>query len=227
MAQLNTPDPDLARLVLASAKYRRWRQRVESHGNKILRLDVLSVVSRRPGSWYVALLDCLLLTPEGNRITRCLTLRGESVVVVPLLQCVEDRRYYTLLVEQRCICDGDLHTAFPAGSVDDAEAFHLTACRELAEETGLQVAADELVALSGAINLNASLSDDNVYFYGFRKEVSRDWLDSTDNLKGGIQAEGEHLRVRVYPLTECLKMSTTSALIGLVLASRVFGIPLS
>ncbi len=60
MHPVNKPGSDMARLVLESAKYRRWRQRVESHGNQILQLDVLSVVSRRPGTWYIAFLDCLL-----------------------------------------------------------------------------------------------------------------------------------------------------------------------
>jgi ADP-ribose pyrophosphatase YjhB (NUDIX family) len=225
MHRLSPPDPDLVRLVLESSKYRRWQQRVESHGNRILNLDVLSVVSRRPGSWYVAFLDCLLLTPEGHYITRCMTLRGDSVVVVPALYCLDDGSYYTLLVEQRCISDGALHSAFPAGGVEGETSRQVMACQELLEETGLELVPEELVQLSGAITLNTSLSDDQVYFYGFRKEVSRRWLTELDNKSSGLHREGEYLKVQVRTLAECTALSTTSTLIGLTLVQRAFGIP--
>lgn len=224
MHPFNKPDSDMVPLVLESAKYRRWRQRVESYGNQILQLDVLSVVSRRPGTWYVAFLDCLLLTPEGNRITRCLTLRGESVVVVPVLRCIDDGQFYTVMAEQRCISDGGLHVGFPAGNVDDGESFRDMACQELMEEIGLEISPDELVELSDGITLNSSLSDDLIYFYGFRRDVTRVWLDSVDNRSSGLRVEGEYIRVRVFSLADCFKMSTTSTLIGSTLIERTFGI---
>lgn len=224
MPPLNKPGSDMARLVLESGKCRRWCQKVESHGNQILQLDVLSVVSRRPGTWYVAILDSLLLTPEGNRITRCLTLRGESVVVVPLLRCVDDDQLYTVMVEQRCVCDGDKHTGFPAGSVNEGESLQVMVCQELMEETGLEISPNDLVALSEGISINPSLSDDLAYFYGFRRDVTRAWLDSIDNRSGGVHTEGEYIRVRVFSLADCFKMSTTSTIVGLTLIKRTFGI---
>ncbi|MBI4764786.1 MAG: NUDIX domain-containing protein [Deltaproteobacteria bacterium] len=224
MYPLNKPGRDMIRLVLESAKYRRWCQRVKSHGNQIVQLDVLSVISRRPGTWYVAFLDCRLLTPEGKQITRCLTLRGESVVVVPVLRCIDNSQFYTVMAEQRCISDGGLHASFPAGNVDEGESFRVMACQELMEETGLEIYPDELVELSDGITLNSSLSDDLIYFYGFRRDVTRVWLDSVDNRSGGIHIEGEYIRVRVFPLADCFKMSTTSTLIGLALIERTFGI---
>ena len=227
MSPLNSPESELTSLVFGSNKYRRWRRRVESHGNQILQLDILSVVSRSPGTWYVAFIDCLLLTPEGNRITRCITIRGESVVVVPLLRCIDDDQLYTVMVEQRCICDGALHIGFPAGNGDDCEDdedLRVMACQELMEETGLEISPDDLVGLSEGISLNSSLSDDLIYFYGFRRDVTRAWLDSVDNRSGGLSVEGEYIRVRVFSLADCFKMSTTSTLIGSTLIERTFGI---
>jgi len=225
MHPLNTPANDLVLMVLESDKCRRWRERVEANGNRILQLDVLSVVSRKPGTWYVAFLDCLLLTPEGNRITRCFTLRGESVVIVPLLSCVDDGRIYTVMAEQRCISDGGLHAGFPAGNVVEGENLKVMACQELLEETGLDVSPDDMVELSSeGIILNSSLSDDIVYFFGFRKEVTRAWLDAIDNRSGGIHGDGEYIRVRVYSLEECFRMPATSTLIGSILVKKAFGI---
>ena len=224
---MNNPEGELTRFVLGSNKYRRWRKRVESHGNQILRLDILSVVSRSPSTWYVAFLDCLMLTPEGNRITRCVTIRGESVVVVPLLRCIDDDQLYTVMVEQRCICDGALHIGFPAGNGGDCEDgvdLRGMACLELMEETGLEIAPDDLVELSEGITLNSSLSDDLIYFYGFRRDVTRALLDSIDNRSSGLHIEGEYIRVRVFSLADCFKMSTTSTIIGSTLIEKTFGI---
>ena len=221
---LNNPGRELTSLVLGSNKYRRWRKCVESHGNQILQLDILSVVSRGPGTWYAAFLDCLLLTLEGNRIRRCVTIRGQSVVVVPIFRCIDDNQLYTVMVEQRSICDGALHVGFPAGNGDDGENLRVTACQELMEETGLAVSPDDLVALCEGITLNSSLSDDLIYFYGFRSDVTRAWLDSIDNRSGGLHVEGEYIRVRVFSLADCFRMSTTSTLIGLRLIERTFGI---
>ncbi len=166
MSLLNNPERELVTLLLNSNKYLRWRKRVEAAGNEILKLDVLTVVSRTPETWYTALLDCILLTPEGNRISRCVTIRGESVVVIPLLQCVDDNQYYTVMVEQRCISDGSLHLGFPAGGVDDCDDLRLAACQELMEETGLVISPNDLVELSGGITLISSLSDDIIYYRG-------------------------------------------------------------
>jgi len=128
------------------------------------------------------------------------------------------------MVEQRCINDGSLCVTFPAGGVDNGENFRVMACQELKEETGLEISPDDMVELSKGITLNASLSDDLICFYGFRKDVNRTWLDSIDNRSGGLHAEGEHIRVRVFSLSDCFKMSTASTLIGLALIYRTFGI---
>lgn len=181
MDSFNGPDSDIdRRLVLESSKCRRWRWQVESHGNQILQLDVMSAVSRRPGTWYIAFLDSLLLTPEGNRIARCLALRGESVMVVPLLRCIDDDQLYTVMVEQRSICDGGLHTGFPAGNVDDGKSFRVMVCQELMEETGLEISPNDQVELSEDVTLNSSLSDDLIYFSDFAEtSPAHGWIPLT------------------------------------------------
>jgi len=224
MPGLNAPDNELASMVLASSKYQRWRNLVESQGNKILQHDILSVISRTPGTWYVALIDCLLLTPEENIIKRCVTIRGESVVIVPILQCIDDSQLYTIMVEQRCICDGALHIGFPAGSTDEIANFRSMACQELREETGIEILPEELIELSEGISLNSSLSDDLIYFYAFRKDVTRTWLDSIDNSNSGIHGEGEYIKVKVLTLSDSFNMATPSTLIGESLVRKVLGI---
>ena len=85
-------------LVLDSQLFYKWKRNLESNRVIIERLEILSVVSRDHKSFYAAMIDCDLLTPEGYRIPRCIILRGDSVVVIPVLHCFEDGEIYTLMV---------------------------------------------------------------------------------------------------------------------------------
>ena len=216
----------MTELVLHSLKFKRWKERIESSGNHILKVDILSVVSRQAGSFYAAFLDCLLLTPEGTRIPRCVVLRGESVLVIPVLRCTDDDTLYTLMVEQRCICDGSMHVGFPAGNADEMGAdFAAMACGEIKEELGLDVEPADLVPLGEeGVFINPSITDDLVRFYYFTREVSSEWLAGIDSRSTGCHGEGEFIRVRVRKISDAAGMKTTSSLVGLRLLERALGV---
>ncbi|MDP6583156.1 MAG: hypothetical protein QF535_00770, partial [Anaerolineales bacterium] len=99
--------------VFNNFKFKRWKHRVEANGNIIKNIDILATVSRNSSNFSLAFLDCLILTPEGVEIPRCIVIRGESIVVVPVLNCTEDNETYTLMVEQRRIFDGGYSKEFP------------------------------------------------------------------------------------------------------------------
>ncbi len=209
-------------IVINSLRYRRWRRRVESNGNLIKKIDILSVVSRQPGTYYAAFLDCLLETPEGTEISRCITLRGESIVVIPVFRCADDKEIYTLMVEQRCICDGGMHTGFPAGNSDEDESdFTSMACSELREELGIEVDPKELVPLiDTGISISPSLTDDLVYLYYFSRKVSLEWLKAMDGRSTGCHREGEFLTIRLHKISDILMMPTISTLIAIPLLEK-------
>lgn len=218
----------MSEIVLNSLKFRRWQQRVEANGTRILKIDILSVISRQPGTFYAAFLDCLMLTPEGAEIPRCIVIRGESVVIIPVFRCLDDGELYTLMVEQRCICDGGLHLGFPAGNADDLkDDFLAMACGELHEELGIEVLQDELIPLANCgVSINPSITDDLVYFYYFLRDVPLIWLQGMHSRSTGCHGDGEFIRLNLFKLSEIVMLPTSSTLIGLRLLEKELNISL-
>ncbi|MBF0240372.1 MAG: hypothetical protein HQM12_21925, partial [SAR324 cluster bacterium] len=85
-----------------------WKQRIIDSGHEFHEIKVLAEVERDKGQVYATLYDCDLITPEHQRMWRSIVVRGDSVVVVPVLHVPEHHEDYTLMVEQRRIVDGQL-----------------------------------------------------------------------------------------------------------------------
>ena len=207
--------------ILQSPKVLRWRNRVESRGNVIQKLDVLSIVYRKISGVFAVFLDCRLLTPEGNVITRCVLIRGDSAVIVPVLVCEDDGIIYTLLVEQRRIIDGSLTEEFPAGSSLELQDIRVTACEELSAEVGLEVKQQDLVLLSKEpIKINPDVLDDLVHFFSFERTVTSHFLSSLDGRQSGSTQEGEHIRIVVRKMADAARSMTSSVIIGVRLLEQ-------
>ena len=94
-------------IILEHPKVLNWKQRIANSGTRINKLKVIGSIVRNHAEFFGMLLDCNILTPEGLNMARCVLILGDSVVIVPLLKCVDDGVYYTLMVEQRRIVDGE------------------------------------------------------------------------------------------------------------------------
>ena len=212
-------------MVFNDMRFKQWKQRVEASGNIIKNVEVLSVISRDQKTLFIALLDCLLLTPEGLETPRYVIIRGESVVIIPVLTCEEDKEIYTMMVEQRRIADGDYNIEFAAGSANQVEGgLRAAACQEVKEELSISVSSEELVPLNNdSIKITPSLSDDMVYFFYFEREVSSAFLKEMDGLRTGCYEEKEDIRVKVYKMSEVANILSSSALIGIKLLEKSLG----
>jgi 8-oxo-dGTP pyrophosphatase MutT (NUDIX family) len=211
--------------ILTHPKFKRWKERVEKNGNRIEQLEVLSVIARDSHDFYGAFLDCALTTPEHQVVNRCVLIRGDCVVIVPVLRCREDDKIYTLLVEQRRIIDGDFSREFPAGMLDtDVGDPRMMASRELREELHLDIPPEELKPLANRpIKVITSVIGDLLHFYYFKQDVSRAFLDSMDRRSTGIHKDAEYIRVRVETMDALADHSVSSALIGIRLVERAIG----
>lgn len=211
---------NISNLVLNSTKFQRWKQRVEANGIVIKKIEVLANISR--GQINTALLDCLLITPEGTEIPRFVFMGGDSVVIIPVLTCCEDNEVYTLMVNQRRIVDGDYSTEFPAGTVDllqdDPRAM---ACQELREELSLTISHDELIPLTtDPVKEHPSLADGRAYFFYFTRKVPFSFLEEMDGIKTGCREDHEYISIKVVKMSEVVNCRTPSALIGIKLLER-------
>ncbi|MFZ1983533.1 MAG: NUDIX domain-containing protein [Desulfatitalea sp.] len=211
-----------AKMVFSNHKYLRWKKRVEDNGNRIHSSEVLAVITRNEDDFYGALLDCELTTPEKQTVKRCVLIRGDCVVIVPVLRCRDDGKIYTLLVEQRRIIDGGFTQEFPAGMLDcNADDPRVMASRELREELNLDIAPNQLKPLSEQpVKIISSLVGDLLYFYYFEMEVTADFLNCMEGRPTGCHHESEYILVRVREVAQIANHAASSTLIGVKLLER-------
>ena len=212
----------MSHIVFDSPKFKRWKQRVEVSGNIIKDIKILGFVSRDHVNLFGAFLDCKLITPEGVEIPRCVVIGGDSVVIIPVLTCVEDGEIYTLLVEQRRIIDGSIIREFPSGGIshnrDDLKA---VACLEVKEELHMDVTSDELIPLgSGPVMMNPSASGDLAYFFYFERKVPNSFLQKMNGLSTGCHDDHEYIMVSVQKMSEAACSCVSSLLIGTKLLEK-------
>ena len=188
---------------------------MEANGNILRKMDVLAAITRDGVHLFGALIDCQVLTPEGNELPRYILIGDDSVVVVPVLTCQDNGEIYTMMVEQRRIIDGGFSIEFPAGSVGGNEEPRAMASQEIQEELNLSIAPGELIPLApGPIKINPSFSGDLTHFFYFEKVVSRSFLEERDLRSTGCHEEHEYLHVRVLKMADVRNHLTSSALIG-------------
>ena len=93
--------------VLKSRLYKKCESNFSQNGTIIESVVLKSIITRNNDSFYLALLDINLKTENGLRYSRCLVLRGDTVIIVPIINCCDDHKYYTILVEQIRIINGN------------------------------------------------------------------------------------------------------------------------
>jgi 8-oxo-dGTP pyrophosphatase MutT (NUDIX family) len=214
MSGANITGPAAAALVRRSACYLAWRQRIAASGCRIVQEQICHVVQRTVSSYYLALLDCRIETPEGEILPRCIVLRGAAVGIIPLLRC--EHEWWTVLVRQRRIIDGEFSAEFPSGGVNaDATPRH-AALQEVHEELGLVLADDELVPLNEApLKVCESLSDETVHWFAFQRSVDRRQLAQLDGSVAGDRGAGESIVLRVVKLEQLRDATNFQVLTGL------------
>lgn len=201
-------------------KFKQWKKRVENNGIVINNVKVLGMIRR--GSSNRIFIDSELVTPEGRKMSRCVLISGESVIIVPVLKCHEDNEIYTLMVEQRRIVDGAYSVEFPAGDLDLDQDPITTACQEVREELNLNILPEELFPLmEQPIKINPSYSDVLAYFYYFERNVNLKFLEEIDGSDSGCRSENEYIKIRVRKMSHVSSIPTSSAIIGAKLLEKV------
>lgn len=211
-------------LVTNSPKFKFWKQAVESTGTKITNLKVLAAISREAGKLFCALIDTKMVTPENETVPRCMLIRGDSVVIVPVIHC-DDGEVYTLLVRQRRPADGKFADEFPGGLLDNGDEFPAAiAVQELAEELEMEISQEELIPLSPEpVKVCTALLDEKIHFYYFVKNFSKEELQQLDRRRTGHVHEGESLEIRVTPMNQVTGNYNLSALVGIKLLEKALG----
>jgi len=208
----------VSEIVENSHKFQEWKRRLEKSGSFLKKVDILGYVSRNKKDLYTAFIDCLIRTPEGIEIPRCILITGDSVVIVPMLACTDDGEIYTLMVEQRRIADGNHAIEFAAGGIELECDPKIVACQEVQEELLLNVTTEDLIPLtSEPVQVVPSSLEGRMYFFYFEKEVPLSYLEEMQNRNSGCEEEKEYIRIKICKMSEVVKANTPSALMGLKL----------
>lgn len=147
-------------------------------------------------------------------------MRGGSVAMLLILQPNdvpenEERDKHVLMTIQPRIAAGSLGFAeIPAGMLDDSGTFSGGAAKEIEEETGLIVQAEELIdmtALALADNLSGEQLQKGVYpsaggcdefipIFLYQKRIPRSELEAFQGKLTGLRDEGEKITLKVVKL---------------------------
>ncbi|KAI4166309.1 MAG: hypothetical protein LQ342_000199 [Letrouitia transgressa] len=170
---------------------------------------------------------------NGEKLPGSVFLRGGSVGMMLILQPDdipgdrEDEKQVILALQPR-IPVGSLSLAeLPAGMVDDSGTFSGAAAKEIAEETGLEVPASELVNLT-ELALPPALSDDEevlqqavypspggcdefVPLFLWQKKVPRSQLRDWQGKLTGLREHGEKIKLMLCPLDQIWKLGGRDA----------------
>ena len=190
-------------------KFRFWKSQMEANGLKINAIKDFYIRRRHNGEVLFAMLEVDADTPEGDKIPPALFLKGHAVSMLVCLIDKDTRQKFIVLVKQRRIADGSQTYEHPAGMVDADDAPDEVAARELGEEIGLTVTADELTKLNARVwHPSTGTSDEGMHFFFLEKEMSRDEIMSFHLKNMGNQAEFERITSIVATLPEAHKLIT-------------------
>ncbi|KAJ2785132.1 hypothetical protein H4R18_000720 [Coemansia javaensis] len=184
----------------------------------VRRITVQSVDEFRPGAiGFVKFITDAVHAPDGRRVPGIVFLRGAAVAVLVILRTPASPRARVpswrdtdcvVLVEQPRVAVPDFALReLPAGMLDgdaDGGGFVGTAAREIREETGLEIAAADLVDLTPAHGLYPSpgACDEAVRLFACEKRLAEPDLDALRGRLAGLRAEGELITLRLTRLCD-------------------------
>lgn len=152
-------------------------------------------------------------------------MRGGAVSIVMALKC--NGKLKTILTVQPRIASGRFNfRECPAGMLDGSNNFGGTAAKELKEELGMVVTAEELIDLTShfgmpdGIFLSPGGSDETIRIFAVEREISEEELATYEGKATGALEEGEQITLEIADFDELLKLDDAKSIIGHGLYTR-------
>ena len=162
---------------------------------------------------------------NGIRIPGICFLRGGAVSILVLLEC-EGETYIILTRQPRVPVGSDGLLELPAGMLDGSGAFAGVAAKELAEETGIVLKAEDLVDLTALTNKlegalpydgmlpSAGGCDEFLRLLFHKRTVTRAELDAMRGKATGLIEEGEVIVLDIVRYADAWKVCRDSKLLS-------------
>ena len=178
-------------------KVLQWEKTLRDAGCIINTLTPLSLLHKKNNELLFALCEAGVTDPQNKKLPKYIFIRGHAVIVVVLLRNKATGLERYLMIRQRRIGNGMLNLEFPAGMLDrNVDGIEAVAVKELLEETGLAIAAEDLRPLhKGPLYSSPGASDEGIYYFGCIVSLSDEEFTSFEGRKAGSKSDGESIAV--------------------------------
>lgn len=202
-----------------------WLRRFNGSSARVVSTTPLATVVR--GRRTIALfVDAIIESERGDRMPRCMLLRGDAAIVIALLRVNDTGELYSLMVEQLRPVDGTNTFEFVGGMIEADETPRQCAVREVSEELGIAIEENDLISLfPEPIQVCTAMLDERAYFFAFEKTVDSQFVKSLEGTSQGEHSDGEHIRVKVVDFEFVERQPVFSAQVGAFLIRQLFGSP--
>ena len=190
---------------------------------KLRKIDIQAVDVFRGNRIGFIKLKAEVSNDNGEKLPGSVFLRGGSVGMMLILQPddvaekSETEKYVILTIQPRVPAASLAMAELPAGMLDDAGTFAGGAAKEITEETGLQIPANDLInitemaipelspsdaeeQLQRAIYPSPGGSDEFIPIFLWQKRVPRDTLREWQGKLTGLREHGEKITLTLCPL---------------------------
>jgi len=178
---------------------------------------------------------------NGEKLPGSVFLRGGSVGMMLILQPddvpenTEDEKQVILTLQPRIPAGSLAMVEFPAGMLDDSGTFSGGAAKEIEEETGLKIPAEDLIDmtelalpkglgdeeehLQQGVYLSVGGCDEFIALFLWQKRIPREQMKEWQGKLTGLRDHGEKITLMLAPLDEVYRIGGRDAkvLAGLAL----------
>lgn len=154
---------------------------------------------------------------DGDAVAGIVFMRGGAVAILVVISCEDDSNEYTILTTQPRVPTGK-HALeeLPAGMLDGLGDFVGVAAKELKEETGLVVNAEDLVDMTaqagGPMYPSAGGCDEAISLFLHKVTMSKAEIDALRGKCTGVIEAGEKIKLKVIETGEITKVRDAKAL---------------
>lgn len=191
----------------AAQKFQAWQSLLASNGIVLKGVEALSEVHKSDGKLIFSLLKMDAEAPEGFKLLPVLFLRGHFVAVLTCLKNAETGEKSLLLVRQRRAATGGWFYEHPAGMMDSETDALKVVVKELEEETGLSVPAEQIHLLNAEpLYASPGASDEAGYFFYTEQELSPAEIEALHDRETGADGENEFIRTAVVSFEDAHRL---------------------
>lgn len=195
-----------------------WKKRLKKKNVKIITLKKRGQINRKLKK---SLLYDVKLELNNSNIDRSISIENDGIAIIPILKV--NHKYYTLLVEQFRICNGEYILEFPSGSNEKNKNIKKQCSQEVYEELSLKIDEKKFKKINNIpIPLISSSNSSMVTYFYFVKKMQKKDLLRFDNLSAGKHKDKEFIKVKVIEFKKIKNFANNANLIiGLFLLNKI------